>query len=310
MLARYVGRRLLQAVFVLWLIVTLAFVALELTPGDPAQVLLSASGATAEEVADMRVRMGLDDPLPVRYVRYISELLQGDLGNSWLHGRSVGRMILEKFSSTLELALVSMLVGIAIGLGLGILASVRRGTWVDTVATTIAVLGFSTPSYWTGLLAILFFSLRLGWFPAIGGGDLRHLVLPSLVLGFSLSGSIARMVRARVVEVMEEQFVLAARARGIPSWRTFFVYALRPALPAVLTIVATQFGFLLDGAVVTETVFTRRGLGKLAMQAIYSQDMPVIRGIVVLGALVHILANLVADIAQAWLDPRVREKLV
>jgi peptide/nickel transport system permease protein len=133
--------------------------------------------------------------------------------------------------------------------------------------------------------------------------------LPSLVLGFSLSGSIARMVRARVVEVMEEQFVLAARSRGIPAWRTFFVYALRPALPAVLTIVATQFGYLLDGAVVTETVFTRRGLGKLAMQAIYSQDMPVIRGIVVLGALAHVLANLLADIAQAWLDPRVRETL-
>lgn len=309
MLARYVGRRLLQAVFVLWLIVTLAFVALELTPGDPAQVLLSASGATAEEVAALRVQMGLDDPLLVRYIRYISELLQGDLGKSWLHGRSVGRMILEKFPATLELALISMVVGIVIGLGLGILASVRRGTWMDTVATTIAVMGFSLPSYWTGLLAILFFSLRLGWFPAIGEGDWQHLVLPSLVLGFSLSGSIARMVRARVVEVMEEQFVLAARSRGIPAWRTFFVYALRPALPAVLTIVATQFGYLLDGAVVTETVFTRRGLGKLAMQAIYSQDMPVIRGIVVLGALAHVLANLLADIAQAWLDPRVRETL-
>ena len=305
----YIGRRLLQAIFVLWLIMTLAFVALELTPGDPAQVLLAASGATPEQVAELRIQMGLDDPLPARYARYLLDLIQGDLGHSWLHGRPVGRMILEKFSSTLELAIISLAVGIVIGLGLGILAAVRRGTWLDTAATAVAVLGFSTPSYWTGLLAILLFSLRLRWFPAIGEGDWRHLVLPALVLGFALSGSIARMVRVRVVEVMEEQFVLAARARGIPSWRTFFVHALRPALAPVLIIVATQLGFLLDGAVVTETVFTRRGLGKLAMQAIYSQDMPVIRGIVVLGALVHVLANLAADLAQAWLDPRLREDL-
>jgi ABC-type dipeptide/oligopeptide/nickel transport system permease component len=222
-----VGRRLLQAVFVLWLAVTLAFVALQLTPGDPAQALLAASGATPEEIAERRAQLGLDDPLLTQYTRYLLALARGDLGQSWLHGRPVAQMILEQLGPTLELALASMMVGVTVGLGLGILAAVRRSTWLDTAATTVAVLGLSTPTYWSGLLAILLFSLQLGWLPATGEGDLRHLVLPALVLGLALSGSIARLVRARVVEVMGEQFVLAARARGLSSRRVLFVHVLR-----------------------------------------------------------------------------------
>ena len=309
MVARYVGRRLTQATFVLWLAATLAFVALQLTPGDPAQALLAASGATPEEVAERRAQLGLDDSLPVQYTRYLLDLIRGDLGQSWLHGRPVGQMILEQLHPTLELALASMVVGVVAGLGLGVLAAVRRGTWLDTFATTLAVLGLSTPTYWSGLLAILLFSLQLGWLPATGEGDLRHLVLPALVLGFALSGSIARLVRARVVEVMEEQFVLAARARGLPSWRVLFVHVLRSALAPALTVTALQFGFLLGGAVVTESVFARRGLGKLAVEAITWRDLPVVRGVVVFGALAYVLVNLAADIAQAWLDPRLREEL-
>jgi len=278
MIVNYVGRRLVQAAFVLWLAATLAFVALQLTPGDPAQALLAASGATPEEVAERRAQLGLDDPLSTQYARYLLDLLRGDLGQSWLHGRSVGRMILEQLPPTLELALASMAVGAAVGLGLGILAAVRRTTWLDTVATTVAVLGLSTPTYWSGLLAILLFSLQLHWLPATGEGDLRHLVLPALVLGFALSGSIARLVRARVVEVMGEQFVLAARARGLPSWRVLFVHVLRAALAPAVTVIALQFGFLLGGAVVTESVFARRGLGKLAVEAILWRDLPVVRG--------------------------------
>jgi peptide/nickel transport system permease protein len=307
MIAQYVGRRLIQAAFVLWLAATLAFGAMWLTPGDTARALLAASGATPDQVAERYAQLGLDDTFLTQYARYLLELLQGNLGQSWLHGRSVSRMVLEQLPPTATLAIAATVVGVVLGLTLGVLAALRRGTWLDTAATAVTVVGLSTPTYWSGILAILLFSLKLAWLPSIGGGDLRHLILPALVLGFALSGSIARLVRARVAEVVEEPFVLAARARGLPPLRLLLVHVLRPALAPAITVVALQFGFLLGGAVVTESVFARRGLGKLAVEAILWQDMPVVRGIVVLGALAYVLSNLIADLAQAWLDPRLRE---
>lgn len=307
MTARYVGRRLVQAAFVLWLSTTLAFLALQLAPGDPAQALLAASGATPEEVAARRAQLGLDDPLPVQYARYLVDLVRGDLGRSWLHGRPVGRMIAEQFPATAELAVSASLIGVVAGLALGILAAVRRGTWLDAAATAVAVVGLSTPTYWSGLLAILLFSLRLRLLPAAGQGDLLHLILPSLVLGFALSGSIARMVRASVVEVLGAPFVLAARARGVPRWRVLFVHVLRAAAGPALAVAALQFGFVLGGAVVTESVFARRGLGRLAVEAILWRDLPVVRGVVVVAAVAYVLVNLAADLLQAGLDPRLRE---
>ena len=309
MIVEYVGRRLLQAAFVLWLAVTLAFVAMRLAPGDPAQALLAASGATSEEIAERRALLGLDDPFLLQYGRYLLDLIRGDLGESWLHGRAVDQMIREQLFPTVTLAVAATAVGVALGLTLGVAAALRRYTWLDTVVTAVAVLGLSTPTYWSGYLAILLFSLRLRWLPSAGEGDLRHLVLPALVLGFALSGSIARLVRARVVEVMGEPFVLAARARGLTSWRVILVHVLRSALAPALVVVSLQFGFLLGGAVLTESVFARRGLGKLAVEAVIWRDLPVVRGVVVLGALTYVLVNLAADLAQARLDPRLREEM-
>ena len=308
MAAKYVGRRLAQAVLVLWLATTLAFAAMQLAPGDPAQALLAASGATPAEVAARRAQLGLDDPLPMQYARFLADLARGNLGQSWLHGRPVGKMILEQLPPTVELAAAASIVAIVAGLALGVLASIRRGSWLDTAATAISVVSLSTPTYWSGLLAILLFSLHLHWLPATGEGDLRHLALPALVLGFALSGSIARLVRARVAEVLAEPFVLAARARGLPTWRVLSAHVLRAALAPALTVVALQFGFLLGGAVVTESVFARAGLGKLAVQAILWRDLPVVRGVVVFAALAYVLVNLVADLAQVWLEPRLREE--
>jgi len=304
----YVGRRLLSAVFVLWLAATLAFFALKWTPGDPAEALLAASGATPEEIAERRARLGLDDPLPVQYIRYLADLARGDLGESWLHGRPVGRMVLEQMGPTVELAAAATAVGIALGLGLGVLAAVRRRTWVDTAATVVASIGLSTPTYWTGLLAILLFSLRLRWLPATGEGGLRHLILPASVLGFALSGSVARMVRARVAEVLEAPFIVAARARGLPGHRVLLVHVLKAAAGPALTVTALQFGFLLGGAVVTESVFARRGLGRLAVEAILWRDLPVVRGVVLVSALAYVGINLTADLLHAWLDPRLGEE--
>ncbi|MBN1956033.1 MAG: ABC transporter permease [Anaerolineae bacterium] len=306
----YLARRFFHALFVLWLSATLAFIALQLTPGDPAQALLAASGATADQVAARRERLGLDDPWLVQYLRYISDLARGNLGYSWLHGRPVGRMVLEQLLPTAELALAATAVGVALGLGLGVLAAVRQGTWVDVAATAVAAVGLSTPTYWSGLLAILFFSLQLCRFPAGGEGGLRHLVLPAAVLGFALSGSIARMVRARVAEVLGAPFVLAARARGLGARRVLLVHVLRAAVGPALAVTALQFGFLLGGAVITESVFARRGLGRLAVEAILWQDLPVVRGVILVGAVAYVLVNWAADVLQAWLDPRLWEERV
>ena len=213
----------MQTAFVLWLAATLAFVAMKLAPGDPARALLAASGATPEQVDERRDQLGLDDYPLLQYARYLWNLGQADLGRSWLHGRPVGQMILEQLSATVELATAATIVGIVLGIALGIVAALGRSTWLDTAATAVAAIGLSTPTYWSGLLAILLFSLHWDWLPATGQGDLRHLVLPAVVLGFALSGSIARLVRARAIEVMEEPFVLAARARGIPAWRVLFL---------------------------------------------------------------------------------------
>ena len=308
-MAGYVGRRLLGAAFVLWLAATLTFVAMQLAPGDPAQTLLAASGATREEIAQRRVDLGLDDPVLVQYGRYQLQLLRGNLGQSWLHGRPVGRMILEQLPPTVALSVTAMVAGTGLGMVLGVLAAVRRGTWVDTATTTLAVVGLSTPTYWSGLLAILLFSLRLRWVPATGEGSLRHLVLPATVLGIALSGSIARMVRARVIDVISAPFVTVARGLGIPNRRVLLTYILRPAVAPIVAVVALQFGFLMGGAVVTETVFARRGLGRLALEAITWRDLPVVQGIVVASALTYVLVNLAADFVHAWLDPRLREKL-
>lgn len=303
---RYVGRRLLQAAFVLWLAATLAFVALQLTPGDPAQVLLAASGATPDQIASLREQLRLDEPLPVQYLHYIGDLIRGDLGQSWLHRRAVGQMIWEQLPATIELAASSMVIGLVAGIGLGVLAALRRSTWLDTLVTTVATISFSTPTYWSGLLAILLFSLTLSWLPPGGTGGVRYLILPAVILGLSLSGSIARLVRARVAEVIEQPFVVAARARGLPAWRILFLHVLRPALGPAIAVAALQFGFLLSGAVVTESVFARRGLGRLALEAILTKDIPVVRGIVLVSAVAYVLVNLVADLILAWLDPRLQ----
>jgi ABC-type dipeptide/oligopeptide/nickel transport system permease component len=308
-MAAYVGRRLLGALFVLWLAATIAFAAMDMAPGDPAQALLAASGATEDEIAERRGELGLDDPALQRYMRYLGNLLIGDLGQSWLHGRPVSQMILEQLPPTVVLSLAAMAVGTALGLAVGVLGAIRRGTWLDSLTTAVAVIGLSTPTYWSGLLAILLFSLHLEWLPATGQGSLRHLVLPTVVLGIALSGSIARLVRARMVEVVSEPFVTVARGLGIPTLRLLWFHVLRPALAPAIAVVALQFGFLMGGAVVTETVFARRGLGRLALEAIMWRDLPVVQGIVVLSAVIYVGANLSADILHAWLDPRLRERL-
>lgn len=303
-------RRLLMIVPVLWAAATLTFFAIHLASGDPATAQLAQSGASAKAIAERRAALGLDDPLETQYARYLRGLLQGDLGRSWHSNRPVNQIIAEAALPTAVLTLAATGVSLLTGLALGTVAALarqRRWVWLDTTCMVLALTGLSTPVAFSGLVAILIFSLSLGWLPATGGGGLRHLLLPALVLGWAGSGSLARLTRDRLLDVLDQFFITAARARGIPPLRILKRHAAWVALPDVLTMLALQVGFLLAGTVITESVFARRGLGRVAVEAVMAQDLPVVQGVVLLSALVYSLCNVSADAIRSRIDPRLRE---
>lgn len=293
----------------LWVVVTLVFLGLHLAPGDPALMLLSESNATAAQIAERRTELGLDDALANQYLRYLWRLLHGDLGRSLFTGRSVTETILEQLPATLRLAGAAMVVATIGGLGLGLLAAAKRGTWVDIGVTGLATMGISAPVFWTGLLAMWLFALVLDWFPATGQGRLEYLVLPASVLGFSSAGAVARVTRGSLVDIMRRPYILVARSRGIPPPAILLRHVLKVALLPVITVIGLQFGFLIGGTVVTETIFARQGLGRLVVDAILRQDLPVVMGTVLLGVIGYLAVNLAADLLYGVLDPRVRTHL-
>lgn len=304
-MVRYIGRRLLGAIPVLWGVATLVFLVLRLLPGDPAAVMLSEGGGSAEAIAELRAELGLDDPLPVQYGTYLFRLLQGDLGTSLFTHRPVTVTIAEQLPSTIELAVAAMIVAIGLGAALGILAAVKQGTWLDTLATAISMTGVSVPIFWSALLLMWLLSLELGWLPATGRGTPAHLVMPALVLGLASAGAIARLVRASLLEVFAQDFINTARAKGLPEPSLLASHALKNALIPVITVIGLQFSYLLGGTVVTETIFSRPGIGRLMVNAILWKDFPIVQGVALLAALIYTLANLAIDIAYAYLDPRI-----
>jgi peptide/nickel transport system permease protein len=303
---QYAGRRLLGVIPVLLGVATLVFVVLRLLPGDPAEVMLSEAGGSAAAIAELRGELGLDDPLLLQYGRYLLNLLRGDLGTSLFSRRPVLRLIAEQLPSTLELALAAMLVALLVGIGLGVAAAVKQGTWWDRLAMALSIAGVSLPIFWTALLLIWLLSLRLGWLPATGSGGPAHLVMPALVLGFASAGAIARLVRASLLEVFYQECVNTARAKGLSEGLILLRHTARNALIPVITIAGLQFGFLLGGAVVTETIFARPGIGRLLVNAILWKDLPLVQGIALLAALSYTLVNLAVDLAYGILDPRIR----
>jgi len=298
----YIARRLLGAIPILWGVATLVFVVMHLLPGDPALLMLSESGASAETVARLRAELHLDDPLVLQYGRYLADLLQGDLGRSLFTGRRVTTTIAEQVPSTVELAVAAMAVAIALGTALGVLAAVTSGTWLDSVATAIAIVGVSVPIFWSGLLLIWLLSLRLNLLPATGPDQL---LMPALVLGFASAGAIARLVRGSLLEVLSQDYVNTARAKGLPERTIVLRHALKAAFIPVVTLIGLQFGFLLGGTVITETVFSRPGIGRLMVNAILWKDLPLVQGIALLVALSYTLLNLGVDMLYAYLDPRI-----
>jgi peptide/nickel transport system permease protein len=295
----------------LWGVATLVFFFMYMLPGDPASVILAQSGGSAESIVTLRQQLGLDDPLPVQYARFLSHAIRGDFGTSIFLHRPVSQILLENLPDSVELALAATIVALVIGLAAGIVAALYHHSWIDRACMLVAVSGVSMPNFWLALLVMYLISaisLRTGVtiLPITGQGGLRHLVLPAGVLGFAAAGSLARLVRSSMLEVIYQEYIITARAKGIGRWLVIARHALRNALIPVITVLGLQFGALLGGAVIVETVFSRRGLGRTLVDAIIWKDLPIVQGAVLLTAVTYMLINLMVDISYTMIDPRVR----
>lgn len=302
---RYVSVRLLFALPALWLIVTMVFLLAHMVPGDPVQQMLG-EGARAEDLQQLRHALGLDVPISTQYVHYLAGIVHGDLGQSFRFREPVARVVLEHYPATLELAIVALLVCAAIGIPAGLLAAERRATATDRAVGVFTLLGLSVPNFALGPVLILVFSVILGWLPVSGRGGPAHLVLPAMTLGASLAAILTRMVRTSVIEELSSDYVRTARAKGLSPAAVLFRHAFRNALIPILTILGLQFGTLLAGTIVTETIFSWPGIGRLAVQAINARDYPLLQGCILLIAVSYVLVNLLTDFVYALVDPRVR----
>jgi peptide/nickel transport system permease protein len=303
-----IARRLILSVVVLWLVITMAFAAMRFLPGDPVAVMLQKSGGSAARIAEMRHQLGLDQPVARQYVKFMGGVLRGDLGKSLFTGRPVTQTVLEQFPATLELAVASMIVGVTLGIVLGLISALREGSWLDNLLMVFAVFGVCMPSFWFGLLLIFLFSLTLGWLPATGQGGLNRLIMPALVLGLGIAATIARITRSSMVEVMRKEYITTARAKGLRERFVILRHALKNALIPILTMVGLEVGWLLGGAVVTETVFSRQGLGRLTIQAVVQMDFPLVQGAVLFMAVFYMASNLIVDILYVVVDPRIQTR--
>ena len=302
---RFFLPRLVGAIITLLLAITIAF-ALGRIAGDPARQI-AGDFATQEQVEATRAELGLDRPLPVQLVDYVGGLVRGDLGTSLRYGRPNLDLIMTRLPASLQLAGLAVLIGIVVGGPLGIIAAVKEGTKWDRVSVTLALIGQSMPLFWLGLMLILLFSLTLGWFPAGQSGTWGHVVLPAVTLSMLPLARVARLMRSSMTEVLEENYIASARARGIAGWRIIVIHAVRNASLPVITLIGLQAGALLSSAVTVEFVFAWPGLGTLATQAVQFRDFGLVQAIVVAGAVAFVTINLAIDLIYGIIDPRIRE---
>jgi ABC-type dipeptide/oligopeptide/nickel transport system permease component len=303
--SRYVFLRLLFAVPALWLIVTLVFLLVHIVPGDPVQQMIG-EGARGEDLQQLRHALGLDVPIAKQYAHYLLGVAHGDLGESFRFREPVTRVVLEHYPATLELAVVALLICATISIPSGLFAAQRRATATDRAIGVFTLLGLSVPNFALGPVLILVFSVILGWLPVSGRGGPAHLVLPAITLGAALAAILTRMVRSSVIEELSSDYVRTARAKGLSPAAVLFRHAFRNALIPILTILGLQFGTLLAGAIVTETIFSWPGVGRLAVQAISARDYPLLQGCILLIAVSYVLVNLLTDFIYVLVDPRVR----
>ncbi|MGH2372287.1 MAG: ABC transporter permease [bacterium] len=310
----YLVQRLLATLPTVVGVVTLAFLLIHIAPGDPAELLLGDyTGVTPQVLADLRLRLGLDRSLPVQYLTYVASVLRGDLGRSFRTNQPVLGEILGQAPFTIVLAAAGVLVAVLVGVPSGVLSAVRRNSVVDYVTTTVALVWLSGPSFWFGILLIYFLAYKLGWFPVFGAGHwgdwrslLSHLALPAIAVGVRSAALISRMTRSSMLEVLTQDYMRTARAKGLAGRTIVFRHALRNAAIPVITIIGLDIAYLLGGAVVMETVFARPGLGKLVVDAIYARDYPMVQGAILIFAFGILIVNLLVDLSYALVDPRIR----
>jgi ABC-type dipeptide/oligopeptide/nickel transport system permease component len=302
----YLMRRLVMLVPVVLGVLTLTFLLRALIPGDPILIMFQGEIPPSPElVAELRRELGLDAPLPVQYVNYIAGVVQGDLGRSVRTRRPVLTEIRERYPNTVILTLASLLIATTVGLTTGILAAIYRGTPIDTITMFLALFGLSMPAFWFGLLMIQFFGVNLRWFPVMGSGTWRHLIMPAMTLGLIASTVQARVVRSSMLEVLNSDYVRTARAKGLHNQVVILRHALKNALIPSVTIMGLQVGGLLGGAFIIETVFAWHGIGEMAVNAISQRDFPLVQGVIVVVAITYVLVNLVVDLTYRILDPRI-----
>jgi peptide/nickel transport system permease protein len=301
------ARRLFLLIPLTFAVLTIVFSFLRIIPGDPVEAMLGES-AQPVDVAAMRKQLLLDQPLWRQYTSYLWKALHGDFGNSWSFQMPVTELILSRVPATVEMAMAGMLIAVVLALPLGILAAKYPNGWIDRTTTLFAVSGAAVPHFWLGPILILAFSVGMNWFPVSGRGTMAHLVLPALTLGTSLAAILMRMLRSSLMEELNADYIRTARAKGASEGRIVLHHAIRNALIPVVTLLALQFGSLLTGAVITETIFAWPGIGRLLIQAIFSRDYPLVQGCVLVFALLYLIANLAADMLYSVLDPRITSR--
>jgi ABC-type dipeptide/oligopeptide/nickel transport system permease component len=302
---RHIGLRILYTLPALWLILTMVFLLIHIVPGDPVQQMLGED-ARAEDLAQLRHSLGLDQPISAQYSHYMAGLVRGDWGRSLRFSAPVRAIVLERFPATLELSFAALLVCIAIAVPAGVYSASRRGSGADRATSVFTLLGLSVPNFALGPILILVFSLKFGWLPVSGRGDLTYLILPAVTLGAALAAILTRMVRGSMIEELSSDYIRTARAKGISETAVLFRHAFPNALIPIITIVGLQFGSLLAGTIVTESIFSWPGIGRMAVEAISSRDYPLLQGCILVIALSYIAVNLLTDFLYAVVDPRVR----
>lgn len=305
---RYIFRRLLLLLPVMLGVSFIVFTMMYFTPGDPAKIILGEQ-ASAEDIARLTEELGLDDPFLVRYVRYVKDaVIHQDIGRSYTTNRPVAEEIITRFPATLKLAAAAVLVAVLMGIPIGIISATKQYSLFDNIAMVFALIGVSMPNFWQGLMLVLVFAVNLKWFPSSGFTSFKHLILPALTIGTSSAAIITRMTRSSMLEVIRQDYIRTARAKGQTESVVINQHALKNALIPVITVIGLQFGYLLGGAVLTESIFSIPGVGRLMVDSIKSRDFPVVQGGVLFIAITFSVVNLLVDILYAYIDPRIKSQ--
>ena len=307
-MARFLTQRLFAALLTIFVTTVAVSMLIHIVPGDPVKIMYAQSqGTTPEQLEAIRSRLGLDQPLVVQYLHYMDRVLHGDLGHTIRGSQPVLPLLLERLPNTLALAFSALVIACAIGLSCGFIAAYRRGSWLDTTLMVSAILGVSMPHFWLGLILLFVFAVHLEWLPVAGNG-IQNLILPAATLGITNAAIIARLTRSSMIDVFDQEFIRTAYAKGLPKAIVLYRHALRAGLVPIVTMIGLQFTYMMGGAIVVENVFGWNGVGRMAIQAIFQRDYPLIQGFILMFAVVVVLVSVFMDLIYAWLDPRIRNR--